>query len=198
MDFCSITLQNIWTDALIRVSTVPWSVLGFILYRASKVTDCLIAYHLLEKCHHFLLAQNLPKAPCFFLWNLIQHVFLPIRTPLPKRTRFLASPSQEVQNRGTCWWRSGLRFNRAGMDSQGYTAWLFLVISRQKPQNALFPPWLEIPVRASLMYGFDGVNSVFWASRQTHWLLSEDPEHKWGRRNLSGNHSSSFPCHVQH
>ena len=138
------------------------------------------------------------KSTLFLFVYFDQHVFLLFCTPFPKRTRFLASSHQEVQNRGACWWRFGLRFTRAGMDSQGHTAWLFLLISRQKPQNALFPPWLEIPVHASLMYGLDGVNAVSWASRQTDWLLSEDPEHKWGHRNLSGNHSSSFPCRVQH
>lgn len=48
-----------------------------------------------------------------------------------------------------------------------------------KPQNALFPPQLEVPVNASLMYGFDHINflSPGLPARQTGGLLrAQDAE----------------------
>ena len=55
---------------------------------------------------------------------------------------------------------------------------LFLHL-RRKPQNALFPPQLEIPVHASLIDGFDRVNSLFpgLPARLTGRLLcAQDPD----------------------
>ena len=68
-----------------------------------------------------------------------------------------------------------LLFNKAVMDFTGLHSMIHLTHLKTEPQKAVFPPRLEIPAHASLMYGLGRVNSVSWASRQTDWLLSWGP-----------------------